>query len=162
MKAKESIFSPSQRLDGKLFISLREKMLEKNPALMRFIVDCLTDRYKEVAAWDRSIDMAVTGLAILGAIDEGEEGSNYVRVTEESIASAGMDKSPLSLICEVARSDDDNIGAEFDEALSYVEGITRILNDFEGRTVIDAVEMTEESVIFFHAYWIEYKKMKGL
>jgi hypothetical protein len=162
LKAKEMILSSEQRLSGQLFISLRQKLFQKNPVLMEFIVKQMTEKHKDVGAWDRSIDMAAIGLVILGATDEGEEDSNYVRVSEESVALAKEKKIGIvSLLVDIAECDTE-IGADIDEALRYVEGYTEVLNTFDGKIVVDAEEAPIQSVIFFHAYWLEYKKNKGL
>jgi len=160
MYARDVIVSPWQPLDFALLERTKRDLLEQNPELYRFMLESVGKEYpNSVGKWDRQIDVAVIGLAVLGAVDKRLDPSSYVLVMSDSIARA-RNKKVSKLTKEIMEFDKD-VGIMFADAFNLVRDANNELNDMYG-SKIDSDRMTQGVALYFDAYWQEIREQREL
>lgn len=156
MYARQIILNPRQPLDYILLEWLRKRMTESNPELYRFVLESVGKKYPDQPGlWDRQIDVAVIGLSLLGAIDDGEYPNNHVRVTPESIFRAKeADRSKMKRMIKKCCPE---LSSLFEDAFDYAFIANDELNKEYGSS-IKSERMMQGVVIFFDAYWQELRE----
>ena len=156
MYAKDIILNPRQPLDYLLLEWLKKELLEKNPELYRFMLESVGKEHPtNVGTWDRQIDAAVIGMALLGAIDMHLEPSSYVRVKPDSIARAQNRRASM-LVVEIKGFNPD-IGKIFTDAFACVRDANRELNNKYGSSINNEC-IVQGVALCFDAYWQELRK----